>query len=129
MLCHICLNITVINVYQERNGDERTISIKKGVDITNRNVIIVDDLIQSGGTVYECVNLLKHSQVKSVGIMVTHPVFPNDTWKRFVDIGLRFFYVCNTVPETTAKLQGVSPFTVISIAEPILNLVTSFNTL
>ena len=47
------------------------------------HVVIVDDLIMSGGTVVECVGALKKAGATAVSAYVTHAVFPRDTWRQF----------------------------------------------
>ena len=44
-----------------RDGDKRIVRLKEG-QARGRHVVIVDDLVQSGGTLMECQKLLK-SQV------------------------------------------------------------------
>lgn len=41
-----------------RDGDKRIVRLKEGVP-KGRHVVIVDDLVQSGGTLMECQRLLK----------------------------------------------------------------------
>ena len=46
-----------------RDGDKRIVRLKEGSP-KGRHVVIVDDLVQSGGTLIECQRLLK-TQVRS----------------------------------------------------------------
>ena len=39
-----------------REGDKRIVTIKEGKPV-GKHVVIVDDLVQSGGTLIECANL------------------------------------------------------------------------
>ena len=93
-----------------RDGDKRIVRLKEGSP-RGRHVVIVDDLVQSGGTLSECQKLLK-SQVsrlattaqklqaqrsaagprlmhppvqgaKAVSAYATHGVFPSRSWERF----------------------------------------------
>ena len=43
-----------------RDGDKRIVQIKEGVP-SGRHVVIVDDLVQSGGTLIECHGVLARS--------------------------------------------------------------------
>lgn len=49
-----------------------------------RHVVIVDDLVQSGSTLIECQKMLAERGAAKVSAYVTHGVFPEDSWKRFV---------------------------------------------
>ncbi|CAN0427646.1 unnamed protein product, partial [Scytosiphon promiscuus] len=65
-----------------RDGETRSITIQDG-DPAGKNIIIVDDLVQTGGTLYECGLALKAAGASSVQAFVAHGVFPKEAWKRF----------------------------------------------
>ena len=46
--------------------------------------MIIDDLVQTGGTLYECARILQDLGALSVYAYVTHAVFPNECWKDFL---------------------------------------------
>ena len=49
-----------------------------------KHVVIVDDMIQTGGTLYECGRVLKADMgAASVSAFCTHGIFPNESWRRF----------------------------------------------
>jgi phosphoribosylpyrophosphate synthetase len=62
-------------------GDVRNVVIQDG-DATGCHIVIVDDLVQTGGTLYETGKVLKDAGAASVSAFVTHAVFPNNSWKR-----------------------------------------------
>ena len=45
--------------------------------------MIVDDLIMTGGTVLECITALLKAGATKISAYVTHPVFPQASWKQF----------------------------------------------
>lgn len=51
-----------------RDGDKRIVRLKEG-EPRGRHVVIVDDLVQSGGTLIECQKLLS-SQVSSCFVCI-----------------------------------------------------------
>lgn len=57
-------------------GDKRTVVIQDG-DAKDRHIVIVDDLVQTGGTLYQSGKVLKEAGAASVNAFVTHGVFPN----------------------------------------------------
>ena len=67
-----------------RDGDARVVRLKDG-DPRGRHVLVVDDLVQTGGTLLETVKLLHAHGAASVSCYVTHAVFPRDSWRRFID--------------------------------------------
>jgi len=108
-----------------REGDLRKITITDRLhwptkdDHCMDHVVIVDDLVQSGGTLDECRRALVKMGAKKVSAFVVHCVFPNDCYKRFLKGGDRegfeYFFTTNTIPEVASKITGVAPFHVIPV--------------
>ncbi|CAI0461317.1 unnamed protein product [Linum tenue] len=65
-----------------REGDKRIVRIKEG-NPAGCHVVIVDDLVQSGGTLIECQKVLAAHGAAKVSAYVTHGVFPKRSWERF----------------------------------------------
>ena len=99
--------------------------VKDG-DANGRHCIIVDDLVQSGGTLLECAKGLKEQGATRVSCFVTHGVFPNDSWKKFVDTNglVDTFWLTDTIPETSEAVKGIAPFEILSIAPLVGHLLT-----
>ena len=55
LLCRMCGRQVICT--KVRDGDKRIVRLKEGV-AKGRHVVIVDDLVQSGGTLIECQRLL-----------------------------------------------------------------------
>ncbi len=52
-------------------------------DVKNKNCIIIDDMIDTGGTIMASCNLLKKHGAKSINVLVTHGLFNNDAIEKF----------------------------------------------
>mmetsp|Transcript_21968 Transcript_21968/g.67692 ORF Transcript_21968/g.67692 Transcript_21968/m.67692 type:complete len:349 (-) Transcript_21968:17-1063(-) len=106
-----------------RDGDARVVTVQDG-DPSEKNVVIVDDLVQTGGTLYECGAKLLELGASGVSAFVAHGVFPKEAWKRFARGGDRdvfeTFYVTNSIPTTTDKLPADDVFTVIDLTERVI---------
>jgi ribose-phosphate pyrophosphokinase len=114
------------------DGDVRTVVIQDG-DATGRHIVIVDDLVQTGGTLYETGKVLKEAGAASVSAFVTHAVFPRESWKRFNVGGDRAcfdkFWVTNSIPTVTDQLpvkDGI--FEVLDLMELVINDLDHFQT-
>lgn len=101
-----------------KEGGVRNIVIQDG-SAKGKNVIIVDDLVQTGGTLHESGKVLKEAGALSVSAYVTHSVFPADSWKRFSAGGDRRvfdkMYVTNSIPTVTEKLPIDDVFEVLDL--------------
>eukprot|EP01098_Paradermamoeba_levis_P009505 TRINITY_DN3970_c0_g1_i1.p1 TRINITY_DN3970_c0_g1~~TRINITY_DN3970_c0_g1_i1.p1 ORF type:complete len:355 (-),score=97.73 TRINITY_DN3970_c0_g1_i1:10-942(-) len=107
-----------------REGEKRIVKIKEG-DVNGQDVVIVDDLVQSGGTLIECRGALLAHGARSVCAYVTHAIFPKESWKKFLaNDGLpppfETFYITDSCP-TAAILKTQPPFKVLSLAPLVYN--------
>jgi len=104
-----------------RDGDKRIVRLKEG-DPKGRHVVIVDDLIQSGGTLIQCQKLLATLGASHVSAYATHGVFPNKSYEKFVgekEGGFKFVWITDSSPLIAKAVEGRQPFEVISLCEPI----------
>lgn len=124
-------NFEIIICHKIRGeGSERRIKIKEG-DVLGKHVVIVDDLVQSGGTMLECAKTLRSFGAVAVSGFVTHAIFPQDSWKKFVlpsDGGIadeqvfRTFWMTNSHP-TANKIANIPPFKMLSLAPMVLQII------
>jgi phosphoribosylpyrophosphate synthetase/non-canonical (house-cleaning) NTP pyrophosphatase len=85
------------------------------------DVLIVDDLVQSGGTLEECRKALESMGAKKISAYVTHAVFPNKSWEKFLNCKFDKFYITNSIPEIANILEHKKPFEVIKLDSHIKN--------
>lgn len=104
---------------KQRDGDKRRVIIQDG-DCTDRNVLIVDDLVRTGGTLIQCLHALKNAGAASISIFVTHAAFTGETWRKFTTLSdLKAFYITDTIPRMTDTLMNEPKFKVVSV-KPIV---------
>nr|MDD3720392.1 ribose-phosphate diphosphokinase [Candidatus Gracilibacteria bacterium] len=96
-----------------REGDKRVITIKEG-DPKGKDVIIIDDLIQTGGTIKKTAEKLRELGAKSVSAYATHGVFPNDS---HIDLALSLdkLIVTDSIPANIERAKNTLNMQVISI--------------
>ncbi len=83
-------------------------------DVEGRDCILVDDLIDTGGTIAEAVRVILASGAKSVIVAATHGVLSDPAPQRLADCGAREVVVTDTLPITADK--RFPQLTVLSIA-------------
>lgn len=106
-----------------RVNNERIIHIKEGEEyIKGNNVFIVDDLVQSGGTLINCAELLHTFNPLTVNAFVTHTVFPNDSYEKLFESELfTTFYHTNSVPHVAEKIYIYADDVCLNIKDNLLN--------
>ncbi|XP_015082278.1 ribose-phosphate pyrophosphokinase 4-like isoform X3 [Solanum pennellii] len=95
-----------------REDDKRIVRLKEG-DPAGCHVVIVDDLVQSGGTLIECQKVLAAHGAAKVSAYVTHGVFPKRSWEQFLHKD------DDSCPVTVKAIANKAPFEVISLAGSI----------
>ena len=82
-------------------------------EVDGRNVIIIDDLIDTGGTVVEAAKALKAKGARDIYVGCTHGIFSGDALTRIADSPIKEVVVTNTVPP---RDDGGGKIKVLSVA-------------
>jgi ribose-phosphate pyrophosphokinase len=118
------LGFEIVTCGKTRDGDKRSVIIQDG-NAKGKRIVIVDDLVQTGGTLFECGVALTNAGALEVNAFVAHGVFPNDSWKRFMKAGDRGcfnkFYLTNSIPTITNSLPKDDVFVVLDLAPKIVD--------
>src|SRR5690625_27858 len=83
-------------------------------EVTGRDCILVDDLIDTGGTITEAVKVLMAEGARSVFVAATHGVLSDPATQRLGECGATEVVITDTLPIPEEK--RVEPLTVLSIA-------------
>ena len=84
-------------------------------EVEGRNIIIVDDMIDTAGTICMAANMLMERGAKSVRAAITHPVLSGQAYERINDSALQEVIVTDTIPLNPEK--DLHKFTVLSVAD------------
>ncbi|WPF66845.1 MULTISPECIES: ribose-phosphate diphosphokinase [unclassified Corynebacterium] len=85
-------------------------------DVEGKDCVLIDDMIDTGGTIAGAVGILKEAGARSVVIACTHGVFSDPARERLSQCGAEEVITTDTLPQST---EGWSNLTVLSIA-PLL---------
>lgn len=83
-------------------------------DVTDRDVVLIDDICDTGGTLAKAAGLLKEKGARSVRALCTHPVLSGNAYANIENSVLEELVVCDTIP---LKQQNTSKIKVLSVAE------------
>ncbi len=67
-------------------------------DVTGKDMVIIDDLCDTGGTLAKSAALLMEKGAKSVRAMITHPVLSGNAYENIENSVLDELVVCDTIP-------------------------------
>ena len=106
-------NHEIIILSKTRKWSERVMSLKEW-NPQWKDLLLVDDLIQSGGTLIKAAEFLRELGAKSVSWYATHGVFPNDSYKKLCE-SLDMLYVTDSIPENNIRANDIENMQVISL--------------
>ncbi|MFR9605603.1 MAG: ribose-phosphate pyrophosphokinase [Rikenellaceae bacterium] len=84
-------------------------------DVEGRNIIIVDDMIDTAGTICMAADMLMAKGAKGVRAAITHPVLSGEAYNRINASALQEVIITDTIPLRTDV--DTSKFTVLSVAD------------
>ena len=82
-------------------------------EVKGRNVVIVDDMCDTAGTLTKAAQMMKEHGAKSVRAICTHPVLSGPAYERIENSEIDEFIVLDTIP-LKKKLDKI---TVLSVAD------------
>jgi ribose-phosphate pyrophosphokinase len=95
----LATDFAIINKIRDANG-KCTMSDVIG-NIAGKDCMIIDDIVDTGGTLCEAVRLLKHNGANSVSAYITHAVFSDNCVRRIEQAGCAEFFITDTIYHQT----------------------------
>ena len=84
-------------------------------DVKNKTCIIVDDIIDSGGTIVNAVEALKKNGANEVYVFITHAVLSGDAVKKIKNSKIKKLVITDTI-DNAQKIKNNNKIEVLSIA-------------
>ena len=110
------LNLPLAFVEKRRIGNE---NIREALtligDVNNKDVIIVDDLVDTAGSIEQAVQTVKKHGAKDVYITFTHPVLSDPATARLRSLPIKEIVTTDTLPIPPEK--RLSNMTILSVAD------------
>lgn len=87
-------------------------------DVTGRDVILIDDICDTGGTLAKSAGLLMEKGARSVRALCTHPVLSGKAYENIENSVLDELVVCDTIPlkQDSKKIKVLSVADLFAIA-------------
>ena len=79
-------------------------------DVRGRNVILVDDMIDTGGTLAKAADVMIEKGALSVRAICTHPILSGDAYEKIEKSSLKELIVTDSIPlkKESSKIKVVS---------------------
>lgn len=104
------LNCDMAVIHKERLKPNQVSHMETIGDVNNKNVIIIDDMIDTAGTICKAANLLMEQGALSVNAYCTHALLSNGAREKIEASALQKVYVSNTLStvETNSKIEVIN---------------------
>ena len=100
------LNTDFIALKKSRNRKTGKVQIQSSkVDVNGRDLIVIDDIISTGGSVVKATQFLKRQKCKRVFVACTHGLFVGDAERKIKKAGVSQIISTNTIPNNTSKVD------------------------
>ena len=95
-----------ITLKKSRNRKTGKVSIQSTkADVNGKDLIIVDDIISTGGSVIKATQFLKRQKCKRVFVACTHGLFIGDAERKIKKAGASQIISTNAIPRGTSKVD------------------------
>ena len=92
----------------EKKRDRKTGKVQiqtKNVDVTERDLVLVDDMISTGGSIVKATQFLKKQKCKRVYVACTHALLMNNAENKIKKAGVIKIVSTNTIPGKTSVVD------------------------
>ena len=93
-------------------------------EVEDRHAILIDDIIDTGGTIAASSRILKERGAKTVSVVATHGIFSEGSVETLKDAPIDEFVITDTL-EQNGNSKQLKNITVLSVSEIIANALTS----
>lgn len=87
-------------------------------DVADRDIVLIDDICDTGGTLAKAAGLLKAKGARSVRALCTHPILSGNAYENIENSVLEELIVCDTIPmkKESPKIKVISVADLLAIA-------------
>jgi len=111
-------------IYKKRPAPNVVETLDVIGDVSGKNAVIIDDIIDTAGTIVAAADMLISKGAKSVIAACTHPVFSGPAVERLKNSSIQEVIATNTIP---VDVKEFDKLTVISVAELIGEAIKRIN--
>ncbi|MFA6594198.1 MAG: ribose-phosphate pyrophosphokinase-like domain-containing protein [Candidatus Buchananbacteria bacterium] len=119
-------NFSQITCQKIRQGDERIVTVKEG-KVQGRDILIVDDLTRTGGTLIECAKVLKSQGAATINLVVPHAAVNARAVSKLVEAHeqglINRLYTTDSCPAAVKLLAGLDFVFIKSLCNPVVEII------
>ena len=89
--------------YFEKHRSATGITHVARIGEVGRSAVIIDDILDTGGTLISACKMLREAGVQEINVMVTHGLFTGERWKELWQLGVQRIFCTDSVPTIRAE--------------------------
>jgi len=94
-------------------------------EVADRNIIILDDMIDTAGTIAKAAEMMMSKGARSVRAIATHPVLSGLAYNTIANSALEEVIVTDTIPLSSDPNKDKSKIKVLSIAKDFADIINN----
>ena len=102
---HLDIDVLALKKYRDRATGEVTVNEKLDMDISKRDVIVIDDIISSGGSIIKAAEVLHKKGVGRIFAMCAHALLIREAAQKIKSAGVQDIISTNSVPGEYSKVE------------------------
>ena len=111
------LGVDMAICYKQRKVANKVDSMTVIGDVAGKNVVLVDDMVDTAGTLTKAATMMMEQGALSVRAMCTHAVLSGEAYERIQASDLVELIVTDTIPVALEKLQATPKIKQLSVAQ------------
>ena len=97
---------TDFDVFEKKRYGDRQVEIRpRKASAKDRDILVVDDIISTGGTIVEALKVLVAQGARTVNVACTHPILAGDALQKIRQAGARNVIGTDTVPSPISHVS------------------------
>jgi ribose-phosphate pyrophosphokinase len=115
------LDLPIAFIEKRRTGNDANAEALTLIgDVTDRDVIVVDDEVDTGGSIAQAISVVKNHGARDVYLAFIHPIFSRNAAQRLAELPIERIITTDTVSIPEEKIKPLEDrLTVLSIAPMI----------
>lgn len=122
------LNTEMVICYKLRKKANVVEEIRVIGDVKNKDIVIVDDMIDTAGTICLAANLMKNEGARSIRVVVTHPVLSGPAYERIDKSAITEVVVTDSIP-LRGQCDKIKTISIADLFADVINKVYKYKSI
>ncbi len=115
------LDLPIAFIEKRRSGNDASVEALTLIgDVKDSDVIIVDDEVDTGGSIEQAVNVVKNNGARDIYLAFIHPIFSQDATERLAALPIKQIITTDSVPIPADKMKPLEGRVMILSIAPML---------